>query len=263
MGTVGPHEIQFKLYGLSREDHGRVPARVFANKLTQLVAALEAADIVSNGKLAHSYVLAAMHMSEPTALLKEIPRQNYDEALSAIPTFNEAAEGIRVNGARIPRLAPVVEKISRLTSSASKTFAFAEVETADSMVVRIDDFLRKRSSMARKRARGEWFEGAALGSFDGTLQYVDARGALPQIKLVLSAGGYEIDGVCRKEDIDSIGTVLDHRVRVYGRAIYAASSPLPMRIEVTSIEPVKGVGDLERWRGAFKSFVAQGWEGDA
>jgi len=116
---------------------------------------------------------------------------------------------------------------------------------------------------ARKAARGAWYDGASFGSFDGILNYVDTRGALPQIKLTLSAGGKEIDGICNREDIDALGDVLDSRVRVYGRAIYASSSPLPLRIEVSSITPIKKDGDLTRWRGAFRPFAIEAWDFEA
>ena len=75
MDAIGPRQIELKLHGLTTEDHGRVPGRLFATKLTQLINALEAADTVANGDTIHDYVLAAMHMSEPTAILAEIPRK--------------------------------------------------------------------------------------------------------------------------------------------------------------------------------------------
>ena len=262
MDSIGIGQIELKVHGLTREDHGRVPARVFATKLSQMVAALEAADVLANGDAAHDYILSALHMSEPTALLKEVPIDSEAKLLSALPIFNEAAEGIKVQDARVQKLSSVVKKISRLTGGAGSRFGFAEVKTANNLV-RIDDFLAKRAATARKAARGAWYDGASFGSFDGILNYVDTRGALPQIKLTLSAGGRELDGICNREDIDALGDVLDSRVRVYGRAIYASSSPLPLRIEVSSITPIKKDGDLTRWRGAFRPFTLESWDFDA
>lgn len=262
MDNIGIGQIELKIHGLTQEDHGRVPARLFATKLTQLVAALEAADVIANGDATHDYILSALHMSEPTALLKEVAIKTDVSSKSAIPVFNDAAEGIKIQDARVQKLAPVVKKISRLTNGAESRFGFAEVRTANNLV-RIDDFLKKRATSARKSVRGEWYDGASFGSFDGVLNYVDTRGVLPQIKLTLSAGGKEIDGICNREDIDALGDVLDRRVRVYGRAIYSADSPLPLRIEVSSIVPVKKDGDLTRWRGAFKPFAMETWDFDA
>jgi hypothetical protein len=260
--AIGQRQIELKVHGLTKEDHGRVPARLFATKLTQLVAALEAADTIANGDAAHDYVLANMHMSEPTALVREIPREIERYSESAIPVFNDAVDGIKVHDARVVRLSTVVKKIGLLTAGAETRFGFAEVRTGDT-VTRIDEFLRKRAVVARKSARGVWYDGASFGSFDGILDYVDLRGSLPQIKLTLSAGGKEIDCVCSREDIDALGDALHNRVRVHGRAIYSSVSPLPLRVEVSSIQPIKKDGDLTRWRGAFRPFPMEAWDGDA
>lgn len=263
MDEIGPKQIELKIHGLTKEDHGRVPGRVFANKLKQLIGALEAADRLANGKVVHDYVLASMHMSEPTAVLAEIPLSDDIKGGSAIPVFNEAVEGIKTNDQRVRSLASVVKKVGLLTSGAESKFGFAEVRTADSKVVRIDDFLRKRATVARKESQAGWFDGVVNASFDGVLDYVDLRGTLPQIKLTLSAGGKEIDCICHRADIEKLGDSLHRRVRVHGRAIYTASSPLPMRVEVSSIDPVKGDADFSRWKGAFRPFEIESWDGDA
>jgi hypothetical protein len=260
--AIGPRQIELKVHGLAKEDHGRVPARLFATKLKQLVNALEAADTLANGDSVHDYVLANMHMSEPTALLAEIPRIATNESESAIPVLNDAVEGIKTNDARASRLAPVVRRIGLLTGGAETLFGFAEIRTAGSNVIRVDDFLRRRARAAREQTKGSWYEGVVHGSFDGILDYVDLRGALPRIKLTLSAGQKEIDCVCRREDIEALGEALHNRVRVHGRAIYTAADPLPMRVEVSSIDPVKSDPDFARWKGAFRPFALD-WEGDA
>jgi len=260
--AIGPKQIELKVHGLTKEDHGRVPARLFATKLKQLVNALEAADTYANGDATHDYVLANMHMSEPTALLAEIPRVASNNGQSAIPVFNDAIEGIKTNDARVSRLALVVRRVGLLTGGAETLFGFAEVRTAGSNVVRIDDFLRRRARAAREAAKGSWYAGVVYGSFDGVLDYVDLRGSLPQIKLTLSAGQKEIDCICRREDIENLGEALHHRVRIHGRAIYSAADPLPMRVEVSSIEPVKSDPDFARWKGSFRQFSLD-WEGDA
>ena len=259
---IAQDHIELRVHGLTAEDHGRVPARLFASKLTQLVAALEAADALANGAVTHEYILAKLHMSEPTALLREVPIKDDEKGLSAIPVFNDAIDGIKVHDGRVKRLASVVNKISKLTGGTAKKFGFAEIRSDDS-IVRIDEFLRKRATAARKSSRGIWYEGASFGSFDGILDYVDLRGSLPQIKLTLSAGGKEIDCVCSREDIEALGDALHNRVRIHGRAIYSSSSPLPIRVEVRSIDEIKRDGDLTRWRGAFRPFDIASWDVDA
>lgn len=251
-------QIELKVHGLTEVDHGRVPARVFANKLRQLVSALEAADELENGIKTHEYVLADMHMSQPTARLREVPFSDR-EGQSAIPVINEAVEAIKTNDARVIRLKPVVHHLGEMTAGAEKSFGFAEVFTGNN-VFRIDDFLRRRAANARKRAKGDWYEGASYGSFDGKLDYVDVRGALPQFKLTLSAGGKEIDCICPSDYVEELGQSLDHRVRVHGRAIYASGSPIPMRVEVTKIEPVRTDVSLSRWIGSFEHFEPMPWD---
>lgn len=263
MVAIGPRQIELKLHGMVREDHGRVPGRLFATKLTQLISALEAADEVANGDMIHDYVLANMHMSEPTAILTEIPREADKFGASAIPAFNDAVDGIKAHDtARILRFSKVVKRISALTGGAETRFGFAEIRTGNE-VIRVDDFLRKRALDARRGTKGPFYEGVAYGSFDGVLAYVDARGSIPQIKLTLSAGGREIDCICRREDIEALGAALNHRVRVHGKCIYMSASALPLRVEVSSIEPVKFDVDLSRWVGAFRPFAIDSWDGDA
>lgn len=263
MDGLGPKQIELKLHGLVREDHGRVPGRLFATKLTQLISALEAADEAANGDMIHDYVLANMHMSEPTAILSEIPRDADRGGTSAIPIFNDAVEGVKVHDtSRIARFSKVVRRISALTGGAETRFGFAEIRTTNE-VIRVDDFLRKRALDAKRGTKGPYYEGVAFGSFDGVLAYVDARGAVPQIKLTLSAGGHEIDCVCRREDIEALGASLSHRVRVHGKCIYNSASALPIRVEVASIDAVKQDADISRWVGSFRPFDIDSWDGDA
>lgn len=263
MEAAKPRAIEFRLHGLTGEAHGRVSARLFANKLKQFVSALEAADAIANGTVVHTYDLVQMHMSQPTAVLAERPRPSFSEDLApSIPVFTEAVEGIKTGDARVDRLAPVIRRIALLTAGAGTTFGFVEARPEGDEVVRIDKFLRDRAAEVRSRAGHRWFDGAVMGSFDGTLEYVDIRGDLPQIKLTLTAGGKEIDCICRKDDIDTIKESLDRRVRVYGRAIYSGAHPMPVRVEINSFEPVKADADFTRWKGSFRPFAAASWDGE-
>lgn len=200
-------------------------------------------------------------MSQPTAVLREVLKgaDNSNSDRSAIPVFSDAVESITTNDARALRFAPVIRHISEMTAGAKSKFGFAEVRTGGD-IVRIDDFLRKRASAARKATQGRWYEGVSYGSFDGKLNYVDNRGALPQIKLTLTAGGKEVDCVCPRDLIEDLGHAIDHRVRVSGRAIYSSGSPLPIRVEVKKINHIKPVADLTRWRGSMAPFTMSEWD---
>ena len=262
MDDVRHNQIELQVHGLTMADHGRVIARVFAAKLSALVGSLEAADRLANGSVVHTYTIALMHTSQPTVLLDErMIDDDAPQAVSAIPEFVRGVEAIKTNTAK-PVLGRFIKSVSRLTHGAEKGFAFAEVRTGNNDIVRIDEFLRRRARSLRETQPSQWFNGASHGSFDGKLAYVDVRGALPQIKLILTAGGIEIDCICRQEDIEALGDALSQRVRVYGRAIYDGSSQIPVRVEVTSITSVKANTDFSKWRGAFRPFVVAGWDAE-
>jgi hypothetical protein len=260
MADLSKDQIEFRLHGLTTEDHGRVPAKVFANKLSQLVTALEAADRIANGQVIHTYTIAKLHTSQPTAVLRQqLIEESSVEGHSAFPSFMTNVDAVKTHDQAVVKLEDFVSSVRRMTSGAGKKFSFAEIRTATSNV-RVDEFLRERAASVMSAKTDKWFSGAVMASFDGQLDYVDARGALPQIKLTLGSGGAEIDCICKREDIDAIGEVLSRRVRVFGRAIYSSHSPLPLRVEVTDIELVDEGRDFTRWRGAFKPFEIDGWE---
>ena len=263
MSDIAPDQIELIVHGLVAADHGRVPARVFANKLKQFVMALEAADVVANGQRAHEYLLAGLHASQPTAVVSEVPIDKIGSGgVPAFPTFLRAINTIKSGpDDHDEQLAGVITKVNLLASGANSKFGFAEVRSATSDVIRIDSFLKNRAYEARWKADERvWFSGTSYGSFDGILVYVDARGSLPQIKLLLSAGGKEVDCVCKRDDIDRIGSAIEKRVRVYGKVLYSSTSPLPTRVEVSSIEPVGEPGDFSRWCGAFNAFDPDEWD---
>jgi hypothetical protein len=106
----------------------------------------------------------------------------------------------------------------------------------------------------------EWYKGTAHGEFDGEVRAVDLRGALPELKLILTAGGKQIDCVCRAIDIETIRMALNRRVRMSGAAIYDGTSGLPRRLEVTSISCVPEAGDMSVWKGSFMPFEATDWD---
>ena len=108
----------------------------------------------------------------------------------------------------------------------------------------------------------KWFSGSAFGSFDGEVRAVDLRGSLPEIKLILSAGGKQIDCICRGIDIENIRSALNRRVRISGLAIYDGTSGLPRRLEAREVSLVAPGADFTRWKGAFEPFEALEWEPD-
>jgi hypothetical protein len=270
-----PHgQVRFRVHGPDTATD-EVSAGVFAHQLTTLVRALKAADKATNGgRAVHDYVVAQLSTSTPTALLAERPLPRYRGQIisghSGIDAFEDCVEAITLGEERRARMygacANYVSKFSPV--------GYSEIWTGETTVFRVDPFLTQRAKViinpiadavspfgqGAPLTRREWFRGVATGSFDGEIKEADLRGALPQIKLILTAGGAEIDCVCRSDNIEDIRATLDRRARVYGRAIYDGSSGLPRRIEVSKIAVVSGSRDLTRWKGAFKPFEIEPWE---
>lgn len=261
-------QVELKVFGMPHVNNEEVPATVFADKIKALVAALKAADASAHGRNLHEYTIFRLHTSEPTAILQErpLPKLLVSIANSAIPIFSKGVEDIGEHASRSKGDAKFAGAIASLTRGARKRFDYGTVRTAKS-VQRLDDFLHDRARAAKRASefegipKGGWFRGTVESSFDGKLQFVDTRGPLPQIKLTLSSGGLEIDCVCRREDVDLLGEALEHRVRVYGKAIYDGSSGLPRRVIVREIKPVGLPGNFERWKGAFEPFELASWDG--
>jgi hypothetical protein len=275
MESLGPGQIMFRVHGPDTETD-EVAAAVFARQLGILSRALRAADKAINGRLVHDYFIASLSTSAPTALLAERPLPRFARQLitghSGIDAFEECISAISAGDrGRALRYEGCAKQLAKFSSG-----GYSEVWTGNSTVFRVDPFLTERARLIvkpeietnghaapeRTTAR-EWFKGIAAGSFDGEIKAADLRGALPQITIVLTAGGNEIDCICREGDIESIRAALDRRARVYGQAIYDGKSGLPRRIEVSKIEVIGGSKDFTRYKGAFKPFEIETWEDES
>jgi len=277
--TLGPGQVRFRIHGPTADegaDTELVSARVFAAKIMALVRALQSASRMANrGKLLHDYKVARLHSSAPTVLLVEhaVPQRRPDIFFphSGIPTFDDCITAVTsgdISHAR--QFGDCARFLSRLAKGSRKQFGYGEVWTRSDRVFRVDGFLEERADAVERgptavgdiprAGETKWYIGVAIGSFDGTVRAVDLRGALPEIKLVLTAGSRQIDCVCRVEQIETIRTALNRRVRLEGRAIYDGRSGLPRRIEVSHISDPVGITDFTRWRGTFKPFEIEPWE---
>ena len=271
---LGFGELRFRVHSTT-SDEENVSASVFADKLGRLVRALKAADLALHGKVIHDYKIAKLSSSNPTAVLAEtvLPKfiaAKYIGGDSAIAAFDDCASAILSGDRdRALRYGACAFHISKLATGSHKNFGYAEVWTANDNIVRVDDLLvhQAKAIIAPPKtpeleAYSGWFKGQAFGSFEGTVLEADLRGALPSIKLVLSAGGEQIDCVCRPEDIEMIREALKRRVRLYGNAIYDGRSGLPKRIQVSDIQPVAQGDDLSRWKDSFEEIEPPEWDGD-
>jgi hypothetical protein len=150
-----------------------------------------------------------------------------------------------------------------------RVFGYAELTINGNEPYRIDALITEQVSSAISEdareteaaiERERWFKGTVEGSFEGTVLEVDLRGALPQVKLILSAGGQEIDCIVRGMDREEIRAILDRRVILSGRALYDGTGGLPRRIEVHSAETLRVGVAFNKWGGHFARFEALDWD---
>lgn len=135
----------------------------------------------------------------------------------------------------------------------------------DDTPIRVDDFLYEQAkAVIKERAaaveRIVYYRGQAREAFDGTIKEADLRGDLPRVKLILTAGGKEIDCICKRLTVDEIRDALDRRVWAEGIAVYNGKNPLPSRMEIDKVSLLAGDPDLSRWRGALTPFEPSEWE---
>lgn len=120
-----------------------------------------------------------------------------------------------------------------------------------------------RSVIKERAARVEqvvYYRGHAREAFDGTIKAADLRGDLPRVTLILTAGGKEIDCICKRLTIDEIRVALDRRVWAEGIAVYSGKSALPSRVEIDKINLLSSEADLSKWRGSMTPFPLSEWE---
>lgn len=279
--ALGMGQVRFRIHGPQLDegtDADLVSASVFAAKILVLVRALKAADKIANGgRSPHDYKVARLSSSSPTVLISErvIPQKRPALFIpwSGIPKFEDCFDAVATGQvSRAREFGECTRHLSRLAKGSRRQFGYAEVWTKTDRVYRVDSFLEEQAEATESDAapapidaiapERKWFSGSVYGSFDGTVRAVDLRGALPEIKLVLTAGGKQIDCVCTEEHVEQIRAALNRRVRIYGKAIYDGRSGLPRRIEVREISAALIAGDFSKWRGAFAPFEIEPWEGD-
>lgn len=253
-------ETTFVIHGLDM-DNRAVRASVFAQKLRTLISALQLADKLANGKPAYDYLISGLINGSAGATIRERRRSHGAPQRSAIAVLESTASAI-YNGERVnEKITPaLVKKVEKLGSGVSKKFSHAELAFSDNNVIRIDDFLLRQTAVAYKVAMlpdiphsARYFQGIAVGSFDGVLKEIDARGTVLRGKLVLISGGAEIDCVMNKEQVPEARDSFDKRVVIDGTAHYDGLTQMPVRVDVRTIRQIKEGADLMRWRGALRS----------
>ncbi|WKA27822.1 hypothetical protein [Bradyrhizobium roseum] len=267
-------ELRFRVISPVGGD-GNVSASLFAEKLKRLVSALRAADKALNEVVTHDYKIAKLSSSNPTVVLAEAALPKFEHimaARSAIAGFEDCADAImRGDRDRALQYGNCAHHIAKLGRGSRKNFSYAEVWIGTE-IIRVDTMLVDQADtithidlyekLFAPDEEASWFRGSAYGSFDGTILEVDLRGALPEVKLVLNAGGAEIACVFKREDLEKVRAAIDKRARVYGTAVYDGRSGLPARINIVDIQPISPKGDLASWANTFDPYEHPSWDED-
>jgi len=248
--------ITLTLHGLA-VDHGMVRADVFLQKLRALLDSLEIADRILNGSKSHEVIITDLRMGNAMARLCEKPSRGKKTPASGSPLLQSALTAASHDDLQIDRFPiELIKSLAPLTEMDSRRVSHGEIGFAGNTVIRLDAHLARRTEQALARASGvppdtqRPFEGVAIAVFDGVLREIDSRGGLVRGKLVLTAGGREVDCIFRRDDIPALREHFDRRARVEGMAHYDGSNLLPARLEVVRIEPIIADTEIGRWRGA-------------
>jgi hypothetical protein len=264
-------QLRFRVHGqriVGAPD--RVLGSVFAQKMAVLIRALSAADAAVNNRVGYEYFIANLREGSATVEIEERKKRKVRKAvISGVDAFEVCMNSINDGKFEHTRtFGRCVNYVPLLAKGADKDFSYGELWINGHTLLRVDALLEEQAREAvihtRPTTRGEaprrWFTGTTQGNFVGHLLEVDFRGALPSGKLVLSAGGKEIDCIFNERDIEQIRSSLKKRVRVGGRVRYDGKSGFPRRIEVHRIEPTKENVDFSQWAGALMPFERDDWE---
>lgn len=248
--------VTITLHGVTA-DKGFVRADVFVEKLSALIASAKIADQHLNKKKSHHILVTDLRVSSAIAILREKVSVKKKVPEPSFPLVARALMAIYDGEKRLDNYSvDLIRSLEKLAKT-SKRYSHGEVSFSNRTVIRIDEYLHVQAKKALERVTGEeevplsYFEGKSIGSFDGVLQELDSRGAFVRGRLTLTAGGKEVECIFRREDIPTLRESYERRARIVGVAIYDGVNPLPVRLEVRSIEPLNLDADLSKWRGVF------------
>jgi hypothetical protein len=254
-------ETKFVLHGLDA-DNRIVRAGVFVQKFKILLNALHVADTIANGKPAFMYMLTKLENGSAAVTIREKQITRNRPFRSGIDLLESTANAIYNGDRNIEHLPePLLKHVEKLSKGVAKNFSHAEISFSDDVVIRIDDYLLRQTEVAYETLkspetpRDRYYRGIAIGSFDGFLKEIDARGTMLRGKLVLTAGGLEVDCVMNKDRVLEARNSFDKRVIIEGAAHYDGERQIPSRLDVKSLRIVGDDSNLLRWRGAFKSDI--------
>jgi hypothetical protein len=254
-------KITFRVHGLLHHKDA-VDAAVFAKKLSAFVRALSKSDQNGNGRRCLEFLISDLKMGSASAsIVERQANTKYPPKASGITAVH--ATLVSVYGGRASELngsANLIPAVKTMCSGASRAFSHIEIilDDDDRSAVRVDTFFERQLRTASEqlateqdKARQKLFRGVSFGSFDGTLKAVDHRGIVKLARLVLTAGGTEIECTYNDQLSVLVRPAFDNRARVEGWAHYDGASALPNRIELKTIQILKEHANLSKWKGAF------------
>lgn len=260
-------DITLTIHGLV-EFNDEVDGEVFAEKFSAFMRGLAASDIAANGERRHQFIIGDLRKNTATAQIKERKIKVAAITYSSAGYFEDAIEEIR-RDSQPARLLPleVVKSVVTLNKGVGRSFEFGEIKVGGDNVIRLDSYLAAQaekvlSDIKRMESKPAYFEGMALGSFDGTLRAVDFQQAQKIGVLRLSAGDLPLTCDISRVSLEEITAALEKRAVFYGTARYDGKSGLPKLLEVRRIEVVPKGDGLVRWQAAFKAGPSddQDWE---
>lgn len=254
-------EIMFRVHGLEHHKDA-VDAGVFARKLAAFVRALKTADANGNGRRCLDFLIADLEMGSAAAHIIE------RDASTKHPSRSSGIDGVHaalasIYGGRLRELngsSNIVPAARSICLGVSRAFSHIDIVINGSpeTAIRIDTFFEKQVKVAtdylateEEKDRRRLFKGVSIGMFDGTLKAVDHRGSIKLARLILTAGGAEIECAYSEDMTEQVRPAFDKRAIIDAAAHYDASSGLPSRLDLKSIRVIKSDSNLLRWKGSF------------
>ena len=252
MAPPGGRDLLFSLFpkeGMGRE----VNADLFATKLRALVRGLSKIDASLNGSRRFEYVISDLKFSSAVVQLRE--KETTAKGYRKRPSFELIEVGSRVTTGRATAddaTSLAADLYQSLCKGVEAKFSHGEIAGAEpSNVIRIDRYLARTLEKLETAAAEQpgpppkFFVGTAWGSYEGRLDEIDFRGAVPAGHLTLAAGQTDIECLFYLDEPE-IREVLRQQALVEGEAIYDGQTGFPTRILVRcgsacKRDPVSGV----------------------
>jgi hypothetical protein len=218
-----------------------IPARIFKDSVTTILAALKAADAEMHSRKHRSeFFVSHLEMGSNVFGVFEQRRSGSDSLSPSIDLFKKSAFSVyRSEYVRVQEAKRIAESIIRLGRVLDPEYPQEAIFPSDALP--LDSFFRRQTdrlkqALSHAQAPARFFAGNVISSFDGRLGSIDYRGAVWKGCLVLPGAGAQIECVFnRDKGENAFNPYGNKRVSVTGRAIYTGDSYLPERIEVTSI----------------------------